>query len=64
MKHVEDPYKQIGYLQQCLSSDKKSLGIFLGAGCPMAIRLGTEGKPLVIQPLGDRGKDLLQEFLA
>jgi hypothetical protein len=48
MKHVEDPYKQIGYLQQCLSSDKKPLGIFLGAGCPMAIRLATEGNPPLI----------------
>jgi hypothetical protein len=48
MKHVEDPYKQIGYLQQCLSSDKKPLGIFLGAGCPMAIKLATEGNPPLI----------------
>lgn len=37
MTHVHDPQKQIGYLQQCLSSDKKPLGLFLGAGCPVAI---------------------------
>jgi hypothetical protein len=48
MNYFEDPYKQIGYLQQCLSSDKKPLGIFLGAGCPMAIRPGGEGSPPLI----------------
>lgn len=35
---IEDPSRQLSYLQQCLSSDKKPLGLFLGAGCPMAIR--------------------------
>ena len=29
---------QVSVLQQCLSGGKKKLGIFLGAGCPMAIR--------------------------
>ncbi len=37
MTYVEDLLKQVGYLQQCLSSDKKPLGLFVGAGCPMAI---------------------------
>ena len=45
---IEDPRRQLGYLQQCLSSDKKPLGLFLGAGCPMAIRLdGEESAPLI-----------------
>lgn len=45
---IQDPKKQIQYLQQCLSTDKKPLGFFLGAGCPMAIRVGTEGRsPLI-----------------
>ena len=48
MSHIEDPYRQIGYLQQCLSSDKKPLGLFLGAGCPMAIKLAAEeNRPLI-----------------
>lgn len=34
---MQDPNKQVNYLQQCLSSDKKPLGLFLGAGCPMAV---------------------------
>ena len=48
MNNVHDPFRQIGYLQQCLSSDKKPLGLFLGAGCPMAIMTDGETKlPLV-----------------
>ena len=48
MTMIEDPRRQLSYLQQCLSSDKKPLGLFLGAGCPMAIRLdGDEKRPLI-----------------
>ncbi|MBI5885284.1 MAG: SIR2 family protein [Deltaproteobacteria bacterium] len=48
MSYVQDPHKQIGYLQQCLSSDKKPLGLFMGAGCPMAIKPdGGNGLPLI-----------------
>jgi len=47
MNSVQDPHKQVGYLQQCLSGDKKPLGLFLGAGCPMSIRLGEEQSPLI-----------------
>ena len=46
MNHVQDPNRQVGYLQQCLSSDKKPLGLFLGAGCPMALRTG-DGQSLI-----------------
>lgn len=45
MSFVHDPIKQTDYLRQCLSSDKKPLGIFIGAGCPMAIKVGEE--PLI-----------------
>lgn len=48
MSFVHDPFKHLGYLQQCLSSDKKPVGLFLGAGCPMAIRVGEgAGSPLI-----------------
>ena len=48
MNHAQDPFKQIGYLQQCLSSNKKPLGLFLGAGCPMSIKVdGETGHPLI-----------------
>jgi hypothetical protein len=48
MNYVQDTKKQVGYLQQCLSSDKKPLGLFLGAGCPTAIRPEGEKKPPLI----------------
>ncbi len=48
MDHSQDPQKQIGFLQQCFSSNKKPLGLFIGAGCPMAIRLGGEKNPPLI----------------
>ena len=48
MTKIEEPRRQLHYLQQCLSSNKKPLGLFLGAGCPMAIRVGADGKsPLI-----------------
>ena len=39
MSNIQDPNRQIGYLQQCLASDKKPLGLFFGAGCPKAVGL-------------------------
>lgn len=45
---LHDPQQQVGYLEQCLSNDKKPLGLFLGAGCPMAVRLDGDGaQPLI-----------------
>jgi hypothetical protein len=49
MSHFHDPSKQVGYLQQCLSSDKKPLGLFLGAGCPVAI-ISEDGKKTSLIP--------------
>ena len=40
---AEDPTPQIESLYQCLASNKKSLGVFLGAGCPMSVRVLDEG---------------------
>lgn len=39
--------RQVNNLQQCLSNDKKPLGLFIGAGCPMAIRTAPDNKPLI-----------------
>lgn len=48
MAGTADPARQVSYLQQCLSSDKIPVGLFLGAGCPMAIRTGdTNDSPLI-----------------
>lgn len=39
-----EPQRQESYLRQVLGLDKKSIGLFLGAGTPMSIRVpGTEG---------------------
>ena len=38
-----DPTGQVELLHQCLAGDKKPIGFFLGAGCPVAIRVPTEG---------------------
>ncbi len=46
MNQPHDPLRQVNYLQQCLSNDKKPLGLFLGAGCPVAVKSG-DGKPLI-----------------
>jgi hypothetical protein len=37
IKH--DAYRQIGYIQQALSQNRKPIGFFLGAGCPLAVRV-------------------------
>lgn len=47
-----DVFKQISYIQQCLSSDKKPIGFFLGAGCSMSIRIGPDRKPLIPDIVG------------
>jgi hypothetical protein len=50
---AHDPYKQIDYLQQCLSANKKPLGLFIGAGCPTAVRLEEKNEcPLIPDILG------------
>ncbi|MCP5489433.1 MAG: hypothetical protein H7A43_12385 [Verrucomicrobia bacterium] len=60
MSQAHDPFRQINYLQQCLSNDKKPLGLFLGAGCPVSVRDGT-GKPLIpdIAGITEDVRDLL-----
>jgi hypothetical protein len=56
MDNFQDPHRQVGYLQQCLASDKKPLGLFLGAGCPMAIRLGGDKNPPLIPDIAGMTK--------
>jgi SIR2-like domain len=44
---IEDPVRHLGYLQQCLAGDKKPLGLFLGAGCPMSVANSEANGPLI-----------------
>lgn len=45
MNNILNPQKQVNYLQQCLSNDKRPLGLFLGAGCPVSVK--NDGMPLI-----------------
>lgn len=49
MNFYHEPFRQISLLQQCLSQDKKPLGLFLGAGCPLSIKIeeGDKISPLI-----------------
>src|SRR5260370_30604165 len=44
-----DPLMQVNYIRQCLAHDKRPLGLFVGAGCPMAVRIKVGGadQPLI-----------------
>ena len=37
--HKHDPARQISFIQQALSQNRKPIGFFLGAGCPLSIRV-------------------------
>lgn len=39
MPHYHDPIRQSKYLRQTLSQDKKPIGFFLSAGCPLAVTM-------------------------
>jgi hypothetical protein len=39
MSNTHDPIKHIKFLRQSLSQDKKPLGFFISAGCPLAIEM-------------------------
>jgi hypothetical protein len=45
-----DPLLQANVLRQCLAHDKRPLGVLLGAGCPMAIRVKRGGAPEPLIP--------------
>lgn len=48
MADYHDPWKQINYLRQALSQDKLSIGLLLGAGCPVAVKKAEAGNdPLI-----------------
>jgi hypothetical protein len=46
---AHDPRRHLTYLRQALESDKRPLALFLGAGCPLAIRVvsGATTSPLI-----------------
>ncbi len=42
-----DPIRQLKYLRQALSQNKKPLGFFLSAGCPLAVEMPESSPPLI-----------------
>jgi hypothetical protein len=46
MNIEHEPLRQVAYLQQCLSHDKRPIGFLLAAGCPLAIR-DDKNEPLI-----------------
>jgi hypothetical protein len=53
MTKTHDIYRQVGYIQQILAQNKKSIGIFIAAGCPLSIRVNPreEGGRQTTDPL-------------
>lgn len=47
MTHVHNPVRQLKYLRQTLSQNKKPLGFFLSAGCPLAVKMPDGQWPLI-----------------
>lgn len=47
MSNVHDPVRQLKYLRQTLSQNKKPLGFFLAAGCPLAVTMPADKFPLI-----------------
>lgn len=47
MNNFHDPIRQLKYLRQTLSQNKKPLGFFLAAGCPLAVEMPPDEWPLI-----------------
>jgi len=47
MSIFHDPVRPLKYLRQTLSQNKKPLGFFLSAGCPLAVKMPSGKSPLI-----------------
>jgi hypothetical protein len=47
MNNTHDPVKHLKFLRQTLSQDKKPLGFFISAGCPLAVKMPNGEWPLI-----------------
>ena len=50
MNQFHDPIRQANYLRQSLATDKMRIGLFLGPGCPVSIKIDENGKKLPLIP--------------
>jgi hypothetical protein len=44
MNQFHDPIRQANYLRQSLATDKMRIGLFVGAGCPVSIKIDENAK--------------------
>lgn len=47
MNIIHDPLKHLTFLRQTLSQDKKPIGFFLSAGCPLSVTMPKDKWPLI-----------------
>ena len=47
MNNYHDPIRHLEYLRQSLSQDKKPIGFFISAGCPLAVEMPSGKWPLI-----------------
>lgn len=47
MNNYHDPVRHLEYLRQSLSQDKKPIGFFISAGCPLAVEMPSGKWPLI-----------------
>lgn len=50
MSDFHNPKRQEDYLRQGLAQNKRAIGLFLSAGCPLAIRVGDDEKKCPLIP--------------
>ncbi|CAN1573506.1 SIR2-like domain containing protein [Flavobacteriaceae bacterium] len=52
MINYHDPIKHIKFLRQTLSQDKKPIGFFISAGCPLSVSMPEDQWPLIADVAG------------
>jgi hypothetical protein len=62
MENIHDPIKQIRFLSQTLSNDKKPLSFFISAGCPLGVKM-PEGEWPLIPAIQELTQKVNQELL-
>ena len=62
MRNTHDPIKQIRFLSQTLSNDKKPLSFFISAGCPLGVSM-PKGKWPLIPAIGKLSQKVNAELL-
>mgnify|MGYP000744706829 CR=1 FL=1 len=60
--NYHDPIRQSKYLRQTLSQDKKPVGFFISAGCPLAVKM-PEGEGPLIPDIAGLTKFVEEELL-